>query len=127
HAQTFSSGSTGANGALDLSTMNCDTCEVQLPPNGILNYTTVNVPYPKALVFKPNIANTPVYLLAQGAVTINGGIVVNGNGRTPGPGGFYGGPPHLNGGQGPNYPGFGPGAGPQSDGNRNGRWIGPLS
>ena len=42
----FNSGSTGADGALDLSTMTCpnNTCEVQLPESGVLNYTTVNIP-----------------------------------------------------------------------------------
>lgn len=126
-AQTFSSGSTGADGALDLSTMACTECEVQLPPNGVLNYTTVTVPDGKQLFFRKNLQNTPVYLLAQGSVTIAGYVVVKGVGQQPGPGGFLGGPPNLNGGQGPNLPGFGPGAGPQQDGNRNGKWVGPLS
>lgn len=125
--QTFSSGSTGADGALDLSTCSTAVCEVQLPPNGVFNYTTVNIPVGKELRFRANAENTPVYLLAQGAVTIRGNITVESFGRTAGPGGFAGGPPNLNGGLGPNFPGFGPGAGPQSDGSRGGRWVGPLS
>ena len=40
-AQTFSSGSTGADGALDLA---AGDRRVQLPDSGILNYTTVNIP-----------------------------------------------------------------------------------
>jgi hypothetical protein len=137
-AQTFNSGSTGADGALDLSTMNCSytswlgpTCYVQLPPSGILNYTTVNIPGGKTLSFKPNLQNSPVYLLAQGAVTIAGALDVGAGGlinpfyggvtsRQPGPGGFPGGPA-------PAGPGFGPGAGPQADGSDNGKWVGPLS
>ena len=134
--QGFSSGSTGADGALDLSTMNCpnNICEVQLPESGIFNYTTVNIPAGKELRFKRNLWNTPVIMLAQGNVTIGGtvsvsAIIVPGNDqngysrRTPGPGGFYGG---ANG-----QPGFGPGGG--QGGGQNcpqaalGRWIGPLS
>ena len=38
----FNCGSTGADGALDLSTTTCpnNICEVQLPESGVLNYTT---------------------------------------------------------------------------------------
>ncbi len=91
-AQTFSSGSTGADGALDLAIMSCTVCEIQLPPSGILNYTAVNVPTGKYLTFRRNINNTPVIILAQGSVTISGRIIVDASGRTPGPGGFSGGP-----------------------------------
>lgn len=121
-AQPFSSGSTGADGALDLAASSCSTCEVQLPPDGILHYTTINVPAGKTLRIRPNIENTPAYLLAQGAVTIGGRVTVSANGYTfcgdqsrepqPGPGGFWGGP--IGG------PGFGP---PGS----NSTWVGPLS
>lgn len=126
----FNSGSTGADGALDLATMNCPSptgaCYVQLPESGILNYTTINIPSGKTLRFKLNSRNTPAYLLAQGAITINGTIDVSPTtwGSCPsqgpeeyGPGGFRGGQPGM--------PGFGPGAG-QSP-NEHGRWIGPLS
>lgn len=124
-AQTFSSGSTGADGALDLATMACTSyCEVQLPPSGVLNYSTINVPSGKILVFKKNLHNTPVVLLAQGAVTIAGSIFAmsprawgaNVPEREPGPGGFYGGS------QG--QPGFGPGGGGAVV---HGVWVGPLS
>jgi len=47
-AQTFSSGSTGADGALDLT---AGDREVQLPESGVLNYTTVNIPEGKTLTF----------------------------------------------------------------------------
>ena len=121
--QTFSSGSTGADGALDLT---AGDRTVQLPDSGILNYTTVNIPAGKTLTFQNNLANTPVIMLVQGAVKVSGNIdlsAVNtrdvqnniGN-RTPGPGGFYGG---ISG-----QPGFGPGGGAAST---QGRWVGPLS
>jgi hypothetical protein len=127
-AQTISS---GADGALDLAAMNCTDCVVQLPPTGVLNYTTVNVPGGKTLRFKPNLSNTPVVLLAQGDVNVGGVIDVsqdaawfvvdpqrvnNGLVRLPGPGGFFGG---ANG-----QPGFGPGGGAP---NAPGQWVGPLS
>lgn len=131
HAQTFSSGSTGADGALDLATMDCpnSVCKVQLPESGVLNYTTLNVPAGKSLGFKSNSKNTPVTILVQGAVTIDGSVGVSAGGlycsstpgfgtdRTPGPGGFYGGQPQS--------PGFGPGGGQISG--ANARWVGALS
>ncbi len=126
-AQSFSSGSTGADGALDLSQLSCTTCQIQLPPSGIFNFTTVNIPGNKSLTFKRNLRNTPVVILAQGNVTIAGNINVSlGTDpdqiptlRTPGPGGFYGGAS--------GQPGFGPGSGQVSVNNFNARWIGPLS
>lgn len=112
--QTFSSGSTGADGALDLAG---GDREVQLPESGILNYTTVNIPVGRTLTFKRNVRNTPVFLLAQGSVIIAGGINIGADRGTPGPGGFHGG---ANG-----QPGFGPGGGTEQQ--RGGRWVGPLS
>lgn len=127
NGQGFSSGSTGADGALDLSALSCTTCEVQLPESGILNYTTVNIPAGKSLKFKPNSRNTPVIMLAQGNVQIDGTIDVSAppspstavppGSRVPGPGGFYGGAV--------NQPGFGPGGG--AAGGFGGSWVGPLS
>lgn len=89
----FSSGSTGADGAFN-PTVNVT---VTLPPSGVLNYTTVNIPQSVQVRFTRNALNTPVTILAQGNVTISGEIVVsgdNGNGRfggLGGPGGFRGG------------------------------------
>jgi hypothetical protein len=124
--QTFSSGSTGADGALDLTAGNV---VVQLPDSGILNYTTVNIPSGRVLTFGLNTRNTPVVMLAQGAVMVSGEIGIGGSNRTPGPGGFYGGAT-----SGPS-PGFGPAGGaagnPQSAGpdgtGQPGQWVGPLS
>jgi hypothetical protein len=131
YAQGFSSGSTGADGALDLSTMNCpgSVCIVQLPPSGVLNYTTVNITGGLNLRFKRNSHNTPVIMLAQGDVIIAGIIDVSANSdpdqpassRTPGPGGFYGGQYGSN--------GFGSGGGiaPCDFLTCAGRWMGSLS
>lgn len=68
------SGSTGSDGAFN-PTVNTD---VQLPESGILNYTTVNIPAGVTVKFKKNTANTPVYILASGDVTIAGIIDVRG-------------------------------------------------
>ena len=119
--QTFSSGSTGADGALDLT---AGDRTVQLPDSGILNYTTVNIPAGRTLKFGLNLKNTPVVMLAQGAVSIAGAINVSAIGAfgysgSPGPGGFYGGNT--------NQDGFGPGAGIAASSQLNGSWVGPLS
>jgi hypothetical protein len=107
----FDSGSTGADGAFNPTS---DT-EVQLPPDGKINYTTVTIPTGVTVTFKKNSANTPVYILATGDVTIDGTISVNGSdasGIYPGkggPGGFdggLGGTVGVDGGK-----GLGPGAG----------------
>lgn len=113
-AQTFSSGSTGADGALDL-TYGGDRV-VQLPPSGILNYTTINIPEGYTLTFTKNFQNTPVIMLAQGTVNIGGTIQISGSSPAPGPGGYYGGQQ--------NQPGIGPGAGQVE---QSGSWVGPLS
>lgn len=100
-AQTFSSGSTGADGAF-APTANTT---LTLPPNGVFNFTTVNVPSGVTVTFAKNAANTPVTMLATGAVTVAGTISVNGTtgatgtttgplfnpGAPGGPGGFAGG------------------------------------
>ena len=122
-AQGFSSGSTGADGPLDLTSGNRT---VQLPESGVLNYTTVNIPTGRVLTFKRNSHNTPVYMLAQGNVTIAGGIDISAGTdpdipfpvKTPGPGGFYGGDC--------NSPGFGPGGGTAPP-SQDGTWVGPLT
>ena len=126
--QTFSSGSTGADGALNLTSNQT----IPVPPSGIFNYTTVNIPSGTTLSFTNNLTNTPVIMLAQGNVTIAGTINVSSpgyalyqdlpNSISPGPGGFYGGDPGT--------PGWGPGGGAAGSGGTpagNGQWIGPLS
>ncbi len=110
---TFVSGSTGADGAFNPTA----NTELQLPPNGIFNFTTVNIPSGVTVTFTKNAANTPVYILATGDVTvagtidIKGGTVIHGT-TTPGIGGVggyaggYGGSTGLSGGN-----GMGPGGG----------------
>ncbi len=95
----FNSGSTGADGALEVAT---DTVKL-LPPNGLFNYTTVHVAAGATLTFTRNVHNTPVYILAQGDIKIEGTIDVSGfSGTTSppvpgggGPGGFSGGSPGI--------------------------------
>lgn len=104
----FNSGSTGADGALDLSTVNCNgnpnnACEIQLPESGVLNYTNVNIRAGTHLSFRKNTRNTPVIILATGSVVIDGEIDVSPPFGTP-----YGGPGGFNGGK---DQGFGPGGG----------------
>lgn len=70
----FDSGSTGALGAFNPTS----SIIVDLPPDGILNYTTVNIPAGVTVKFKKNQTNTPVVMLATGDVTIAGTIDVSG-------------------------------------------------
>ena len=130
-AHAFNSGSTGADGALNVVV----NTEITLPASGVLNYTTVNIPAGVTVKFKKNTANTPVYVLATGDVTIAGAIDIRGGDATStgtygdgalgddgipgvgGPGGFDGGrggrddtaqrPEIIRGGS-----GLGPGGGP---------------
>lgn len=101
-AQTFNSGSTGADGVLTPTA----NVTLTLPANGVFNFTTVNIPFGVTVRFARNAANTPVTMLATGNVTIAGTIDVSGaaggdfggpvnpiddNGGAGGPGGFDGG------------------------------------
>ena len=73
-AQTFSSGSTGADGPF------APTSDVTLtlPPDGGFHFTTVTIPAGVTVRFTRNTANTPVTLLATGDVTIAGTLDVSG-------------------------------------------------
>jgi len=92
-AQSFSSGSDGTHGALNVTSNTVLT----LPPDGIFHFTSINIPSGQTLSFTKNALNTPVYLLAQSNITVGGVIDVSGqssNGRMAGvggPGGFDGG------------------------------------
>lgn len=92
----YISGSTGADGAYNPTVSE----SVQLPPDGIFNYTSVNIPSGVAITYLKNAANTPVTILATGDVTIQG--TINVSATTPsstdvsvpglaGPGGYDGG------------------------------------
>ena len=102
-AQTFNSGSTGADGAFNPPT---GTTTLPLPPSGVFNFTTVNIPQFATVKITRNAANTPVTMLASGNVTIAGILDIRGadgafssfsssvtgsNGGAGGPGGFNGG------------------------------------
>ncbi len=114
-SQNFDAGSNGSLGALNVADADLT---VDLPPDGRLHYTEINVAAGRTLSFKRNALNTPVYLLAQGDVVINGAINVSGLqapgsppiGGVGGPGGFDGGKPGF-GGDFPPSDGYGPGGG----------------
>lgn len=108
-AAAFSAGSDGSYGALTITN---DTV-LPLPSNGVFHCTTITIAQGATLSFIPNELNTPVYLLAQGDVSILGVIDVSGQnhgqGGRGGPGGFSGGAPAK-----PGLPagdGHGPGGG----------------
>ncbi|MBL8511858.1 MAG: hypothetical protein JNM52_09445, partial [Betaproteobacteria bacterium] len=96
----YNSGSTGADGVLN-PTVNT---EVVLPPSGVLNYSSVNIPNGVTVTFKKNASNTPVVMLVSGDATIAGTIDIRGqnaastsnilfasNPGEGGPGGYLGG------------------------------------
>jgi len=97
--QTFSSGSTGADGPLFVA----GGTNVLVKPGGVYNHTTVNIT--SELRYFKNTDNAPVVILATGDVNISGSIVVSGSdgvipggsstgatvGAAGGPGGFNGG------------------------------------
>lgn len=92
---------------------------ITLPPSGVLDYTSFNVPAGVWVSFLKNAANTPVYIRTSSDVTINGYISVNAtasatNSGTAGDGNFgddgrpgLGGPGGYNGGMGGLSPLFG--------------------
>ena len=88
---------------------------VTLPPDGRLNFSSVNIPSGATVIFTRNAANTPIYIISQGEVTIDGTIDISGQAGTAnrggfaGPGGFDGGAPGIEGSQ--PGDGLGPGAG----------------
>ena len=117
-AQTFSSGSTGTDGAYapSCAPTPCTVTE-PLPLSGVFNYTTVTIPAGVTVRYTRNAANTPVTMLATGDVTVAGTINLNGDsgattgasstfnlGGSGGPGGFDGGNGGLSTGH-PNFPG----------------------
>ncbi len=77
----FNSGSTGTDGAFNPTANTVLT----LPPSGVFNFTTVNIPAGVTVTFNRNAANTPITMLASGNVTIAGTISVAG-GSAPGTG-----------------------------------------
>lgn len=89
----YNSGSSGVDGAFNPTTSQ----SIQLPADGIFNYTSVNIPSGVTITYIKNAANTPVTLLVSGDVSIAGVIDVSAttsditSGGIAGPGGFNGG------------------------------------
>jgi hypothetical protein len=73
-AFAFDSGSTGADGDFNPAA----NTELQLPPDGIFNFKSVNIPTGVTVTFKKNQANTPVVMLVQTDATIAGIVDVSG-------------------------------------------------
>jgi hypothetical protein len=122
-AQTFSSGSTGADGALNINSVGV-TNFTQTPQGGgtIFNFTTINIGLGATLKISGENYSGPMYFLAQGPVTISGTLDISGangdpfpaagQGPTPpipGPGGYFGGVGAF--GSSAAQPGSGPGGG----------------
>src|SRR5215831_4544171 len=89
----FSSGSTGADGALDFSTATPGSVVVFDPSKftsaphitgqNIFNFTTITIPAQVTVVLSGQNLSGPVFWLAQGDVRINGTLTLNGqNGAT---------------------------------------------
>ncbi len=106
-------GSNGSDGAFN-PTVNT-VINMASHPNGIYQYTSVNIPSSVTVTFVPNANNSPVIWLVQSNVVINGTVDVSGQtflgsqGGLGGPGGWRGG----NGPDGASKPtdGQGPGGG----------------
>ena len=96
---SFNSGSDGSDGPLVVT----GTTTLDLPADGIFNFTIVSIKPGALLRFKRNVLNTPVYVLATGDIRVDGTIDVSGgsgpaNVLAPGeggPGGFDGGTPGI--------------------------------
>ncbi len=94
----INTGSDGSDGAFNPTATNT-VINMADHPNGIYQYTSVNIPAYVTVTFIPNANNTPVYWLVQNGVTINGSVSVSGQsvygqttqGGLGGPGGYRGG------------------------------------
>lgn len=103
-AQTFDLGSNGSYGAMNITA----STTLQVPPDGVFHCTTISIT--SSLRFAKNAANTPIYLLATGDVSISSHIYVDGVG-SDGIAAGIGGPGGFDGGQGGDNPGDGQGPG----------------
>lgn len=94
-AERFSAGSNGSYGPIEVN----EAVVLDLPPDGIFHCTTIQIGTNGVLKFRRNAANTPVYLLASGNISVEGEINLNGGdveifkAGKGGPGGFDGGEP----------------------------------
>jgi len=114
HAQV-NSGSDGHDGAFNPTTNT--VVDMADHPDGIYQYTSINIPTSVTVTFIPNAANTPAVWLVQSNCVINGIINLNGQsgqyGGASGPGGYRGG--NTGGGGAAPSDGAGPGGGGSSD------------
>jgi hypothetical protein len=95
----YSSGSTGVDGAFNPTASQ----SIQLPADGIFNYTSVNIPTGVIITYIKNAANTPVTILVSGDASIAGTIDVSATppvNATDMSGAGLGGPGGYNGGRG---------------------------
>lgn len=114
-AAVFDSGSDGSFGHINL--VGSQTTNLTVPPDGVFKCGNITLACGSTLKFNRNGLNTPVFLLATGAVSISGAIVVSGSSASlalagsPGPGGFSGGMGGISGGRTVGGDGAGPGGG----------------
>jgi len=110
--QSFDAGSDGSLGDVIISS----NTTLNLPADGKLHFRSLTVNSGVTLSFSRNPRNTPVFVLSQTEVIVNGTINVDGGGRSAntgglgGPGGFDGGKPGF-GAEVPPGDGYGPGGG----------------
>ena len=136
-AQTFDSGSTGADGALTYNTPGTyvfDPKTFNSPVGNIFNFTTITIAAGVTVKLPGNVLNGPVVWLASGAVKIDGTLDLNGQDgfnasnttqRTntiPGAGGYSGGYPAV--GVNPAGAGLGPAGGGANGCPGNGSFTG---
>ena len=121
-AVAFDSGSTGADGAFSPTS----NTSIVLPANGIVNFTTMNIPSGVTVNISSNPANTAAVILVQGDAVIDGSINISGvDGESAGgrsAGGFAGGIPQAAKGGNGKGPGGGLGAGNSSSGGNGGAY-----
>jgi hypothetical protein len=134
HAQSFSSGSTGADGALNITAPGVTTFSAQPAGGGsVYNFKTINIAAGSTLKLSEAVFPGPLYFLAQGAVTVAGTIDLSGQSGTqvtnsaqiptvPGSGGYGGGAGSFS--SNPAQPGLGPAGGDVAGGCGNG-WAQP--
>jgi hypothetical protein len=126
-AQSFPSGSTGADGALNITTPGVTIFKAKPVAGGnVYNFTTINIAAGSTLKLSGSVFPLPLYFLATGAVTISGTIDLTGQSSvpagtsgqlsselvgptTPGAGGYGGGSAAYSGNA--SLPGLGPGGG----------------
>lgn len=112
YGQSFDAGSDGSLGDVVIT----NNTTLNLPPDGKLHFRNLTVNSGATLSFNRNVRNTPVFILSQSNVVVNGTINVDGGAQTlntgglAGPGGFDGGKPGF-GAEVPPGDGYGPGGG----------------